>query len=136
MQIPGDSASPIKDFIQSALTQIKEAIPADARIEGVIEIELSTVVQKGEDGGLDICIINFGTDVPQNQIQKITIPIQILTNSEIAQNAAIIAKAESEKVQAESEKYMAEIKNRAMKKSLEGNKGIMKVIRLGGNDGF
>jgi hypothetical protein len=136
MQIPGDSASPIKDFIQSALTQIKEAIPADARIDGIIKIEMSTVVQKGEDGRLEIGVIPFGADVHENQVQKITIPIQILTNSAIAQNAAIIARAESEKAQAESEKYMAEIKNRAMKKSLEGNTGSMKVIRLGGNEGL
>ena len=110
MPISSESTSPIKDFIQSALSQINGAIPKNARIEGVIKFEISTVVQKEKNGGIDISVINLGANISENQIQKIIIPIQILTDTAIAQNAARIAKAEAEISQAIFDKCMTDIK--------------------------
>lgn len=102
------ATSAIKDFIESTLTQIKAALPDDARIDGVINIEMSTIVQKEIGGGLDIRVINLGADVSENQTQKITIPIRLLTETGLAQEAAQKAKAEAEKIQSEADKITAE----------------------------
>jgi hypothetical protein len=40
-----------------------------------------TVVQKTKGGGIDLQVLNVGTDVSANQTQEITIPIRILTET-------------------------------------------------------
>ncbi|PKL70309.1 MAG: hypothetical protein CVV30_02830 [Methanomicrobiales archaeon HGW-Methanomicrobiales-1] len=104
----GTTSTPIKDFIKSALLQIKEALPNDARIDGVINIELSTVVQKGKGGKFDINVVNFGADVSENQTQKISIPIRILTETGLTVEAALKAKAESKKTRSEADRIADE----------------------------
>ena len=108
MPTSGPTSTPIKDFIQSALFQIKEALPSDARIDGIINIELSTVVQKGKGGKFDITVVNLGAEISENQTQKLSIPVRILTETGRSVEAALKAKAESEKCQSEAERIAAE----------------------------
>lgn len=96
-----DIGRPIKDYIGSAINQIKEALPEDARIDGIIKVELSTVLQKEKGGGIRIEVLDLGAKVSENQIQKITIPIKILTESSKAIDDAIKAEAEAKKATAE-----------------------------------
>lgn len=114
-----DTTTPIKDYIQSALFQIKEALPDDARVDGIINIEMSTVVQKGRGGKVDISVINYGSDASEHQTQKIMIPIRLLTDAGKAVEDALKAKAESDKAGATFERRMAEVKTAAL-----GNKGL------------
>ncbi|WP_048110837.1 hypothetical protein [Methanoregula formicica] len=88
----GDS---IKEFIDPALVQIREAVSTNAIVGGTIVFEMSTYIQKDKSGKLDIKVLNIGQDVSSHQIQKITIPIKILTESEKAVEAVKKAKAEA-----------------------------------------
>lgn len=99
---PIDIGSPIKEFISSAIIQIKDALPEDARVDGIINIEMSTVLQNEKGGGIRIEVLNFGAKVSENQVQKITIPIRILTESGKAVESALKAKAEAEQATAEN----------------------------------
>lgn len=96
-----DIGSPIKDFISSAIAQIKDALPEDARVEGIVNVEMSTVLQKEKGGGIRIEVLNLGAKVSENQVQKITIPIRILTESGKAEEDADKAEAEARKAAAE-----------------------------------
>ncbi len=96
-----DIGSPIKDFISSAINQIKEALPEDSRVDGIINVEMSTILQKEKGGGIRIEVLNLGAKVSENQVQRITIPIRILTESGKAVEAAIKAEAEAKKATAE-----------------------------------
>jgi hypothetical protein len=104
------STSPIKDFIASALMQIKNALPDDARVDGIIKIDLTTIIQKEKGGGIDVRVLNVGTDVTESQTQKISIPIRILTDTGLAVEAALKAKAEADILISESDKVSAEKK--------------------------
>jgi hypothetical protein len=110
MPVIKDSTTPIKDVIQSTLSQIKEGLSKDAKITSDIKFELSTVVQKDEGGKLDVKVVNYGGKVSEVQTQKITFSAQLQTDITKAQDAAVKAKAESDKTQAELNKITAENK--------------------------
>ena len=110
MTLAKGSTSPIKDYIESALAQIKDALPDDARVDGIINIEMSTVAQKGQGGKLNISVLNYGSDVSEHQTQKITIPIRILSDVGKAVEESLKAKAESEKAEAIFEKRLSNLK--------------------------
>ena len=93
-----DSTSPIKDYLQTTLTEIKSGLPSDFAINGTIVLEISTVVQKDKKGGVNISILNLGANVSSNQIQKMTIPIKMLSDKE----KEIAKIAQSNKEMAES----------------------------------
>jgi len=96
--------SPIKEYISSTLKQIKDSLPEDARADGIVNIEISTITQKNKEGGVDIKVVNFGADVSQQQIHKITIPIRILTETGKMIEEANKAEAEAKKAVAEKMK--------------------------------
>jgi hypothetical protein len=114
MKITADSTTPIKDYVQSAIEQIKDAIPDDARIDGIINIKMTTVVQKTKGGGINLQVVNAGTDVAANQTQEITIPIRILTETGQAVEDALKAEAVSRKAKAETDRKMEEMKSAAL----------------------
>jgi hypothetical protein len=99
-----DIGSPIKEYISSALKQIKDALPDDARVDGTINIEMSTVLQKEKSGGIRIEVLNLGAKVSENQVHKINIPIRILTETGKAVEDAMKAEAEVKKAVAEKMK--------------------------------
>ncbi len=101
MEELSDIGSPIKEYIESALRQIKDALPEDARVDGNINIEMSTVLQKEKGGGLKINVLNLGAKVSENQIHKINIPIRILTEAGKAVEEAMKSEAEAKKATAE-----------------------------------
>jgi len=53
---------------------------------------LSTVVQKGKGGKFDITVVNLGAEISENQTQKLSIPIRILTETGLSVEAALKAK--------------------------------------------
>lgn len=114
MKISSDSTTPIKDYVQSAIVQIKEAIPDDARIDGIINIRMTTVIQKNKGGGINLQVVNAGTDVAANQTQEITIPIRILTETGQAVEEAMKAEAASRKAKAETDRIIEEKKSAAL----------------------
>lgn len=114
MKISPDSTTPIKDYVQSAIAQIKDAIPTDARIDGIINIRMTTVVQKAKGGGIDLQVLNMGTDVSANQTQEITIPIRIITETGQAVEDALRAEARARIAKAEADKKIEERKSAAL----------------------
>jgi len=108
MNEPTDIGSPLKEYISSAITQIKDALPNDARVDGIVNIEMSTVLQKDKSGGLRIEVLSFGAKVSENQTQKITIPIRILTDTGKAVEEALKMEAEARKATAKADKKSAE----------------------------
>ena len=101
-------SSPIKDYIISAITQIRDALPEDTRVDGIVTVEMSTVLQKEMGGGIRIEVLNLGAKVSENQVQKITIPIRILTETGKAVEEAMKAEAEAKKAEAEAKKQLLE----------------------------
>jgi hypothetical protein len=91
------TGSPIKDYIQSAIQQIKEALPEDARVDGIINIEMSTYLEHNKGGGIQISVLTLGTKISENQVHKISIPIRILTETGKAVEEALKAEAEAKK---------------------------------------
>jgi hypothetical protein len=123
-----DPTTPIKDYIQSAVAQIKEAMPADARIDGIINIKLSTVFQKGKDGTIDLKVLNVGADVSEKQTQEITIPIRILTDTGLAVEEALKAEAESRTAKAVTDKKLEELKRAAIgTQSVQPSTGVRRA---------
>lgn len=94
--------SPIKEYISSAIKQIREALPEDVRVDGIVNIEMSTILQREKGGGLRIEVLNLGLKVSEDQIHKITIPIRILTETGKAVEEAVKAEAEAKKLAAEN----------------------------------
>jgi hypothetical protein len=117
MGFSADSTTPIKDYVQSAIAQIKDAIPSDAKIDGIVNIRMTTVVQKTKGGGINLQVVNAGTDVGANQTQEITIPIRILTEADQTYEEAKIAEAQSRKAKAETDRKLEELKSNAIGKS-------------------
>jgi hypothetical protein len=103
-----ENGDTIKEFIDSALTQIQDATSKNAMVNGSIIFEMSTYIQKDNSGKIDIKVLNIGQDVSSHQIQKITIPVKILTESEKAVEAAKKAKAEAAIAQAQMMKRVSE----------------------------
>lgn len=101
MEKSKDIGSSIKDYLSSAIEQIKDALPEDARVDGIINVEMSTVLQKEKGGGLRIEVLNLGAKVSENQIHKITIPVRILTETGKAVEEALKAEAKAKIVTAE-----------------------------------
>ena len=104
MDPSGSPTTPLTDYLQSVLQQIKTALPEEAIVDGIVNIEVSTIVQHDETGGLRIAVLNFGSDASENQIQKITIPIRILTDTGQAVEKALKAKAEADLAEAKVKK--------------------------------
>lgn len=98
--------APIKEYIQSTLKQIKDALPDDARVDGIINIEISTIMERNKGGGIQISVLTVGAKVSENQTHKITIPIRILTETGLAVEAALKAEAEAKKAMAEKQKML------------------------------
>jgi len=98
------STTPVIEFIQSSIKQIQDGLPEGAIIKGPIKFDMATFVQKEKNGGLDISVLNLGTDIPENQIQRVSVSIKILSDAEIIQEAAKKAKAQKKQIQSESRK--------------------------------
>jgi len=110
MSAPIATTTSIKDFIQSALTQIKESLPDDARIDGIINMKITTIVQREKGGGIDLKVLDWGADASTSQTQEITIPIRILTDTGMMLEKTMKAEFESRIAKAETEKKLEELK--------------------------
>ncbi len=63
--------SPLKEFVKSAISQIKEALPEGFTIKDSIEFEL-TVVSVGEkEGGFDIRVLKAGGQSIKEETHRI-----------------------------------------------------------------
>ena len=98
------STTPVTEFIQSSIKQIQDGLPQGARIKGPIKFDMATFVQKEKNGGLDISVLNFGTNVSENQTQRVSVSIKILSDAEIIHEAAKKVKAQKKQVQSEFQK--------------------------------
>ncbi len=111
MSVPTVTATPIKDFIQSAIMQIKESLPNDARIDGIINMKITTIVQRGKGGGIDLKVLEWGADASTSQTQELIIPIRILTDTGLTLEKAMKAEFESRIAKAETERKLEELKS-------------------------
>jgi hypothetical protein len=94
--MPDPSTSPLKAYISSTCEQIQNALSNGAVIDGPITFELSTVVQRDTAGGLDIGVLNLGSEGSQSQIQKILFAVRFPSEVEKARDAANMAKSQRE----------------------------------------
>jgi hypothetical protein len=98
------STTPVTEFIQSSIKQIQDGLPQGAIIKGPIKFDIATFVQKEKNGALDISVLNFGTNIPENQTQRVSVSIKILSDAKISQEAAKKAKSQKKQIQSESRK--------------------------------
>jgi len=71
---PIETGSPIKTFVEQTKDQVTAGL-GDWELKGPIEFEMSTTVSGSIGGKLDIQVINFGSKVEAEQVQKIKISI-------------------------------------------------------------
>jgi hypothetical protein len=95
--MPDPSTSPLKAYISFTCEQIQNALSNGAVIDVPIT---STVVQRDTAGGLDIGVLNLGSEGSQSQIQKISFAIRYPSGVEKARDAASMAKSQREIVEA------------------------------------
>jgi hypothetical protein len=98
------STTSVTEFIQSSIKQIQDGLPQGAIIEGSIKFDMATFVQREKNGGLDISVLNLGTNIPENQTQRVSVSIKILSDADIIQEATKKAKAQKKQIQSESRK--------------------------------
>lgn len=73
------TGSPIQEYIRSVTQQIKDAQTEELQVGGLIEIEMSTVLEKQKSGGLRIGVLDLGAKVSENNIHKIKVPFRVVT---------------------------------------------------------
>jgi len=61
----------LKSYIESALKDIREGSSKEFTIQGPIEFELSTITSKNKEGKIDIKVLELGSDVNVQNIQKL-----------------------------------------------------------------
>ena len=98
------STTSVTDFIQSSIKQIQEGLPPGAIIGDSITFDMATFVQRDKNGGLDISVLNLGTNIPENQTQRVSVTIKIRSDAEIVHDAAKKAKAQKKQNHSESRK--------------------------------
>ena len=101
------AGSPLKEFISSAINQIKDSLPNDARIEGVVNIEMSTIYEKEKGGVIRISVLQAGAKTSEQNVHKITVPVKILSDVDKAKDEADIAEAEKRKRKANAKPFIA-----------------------------
>jgi hypothetical protein len=92
MSVP--STSPLRDFVETTLTEIQEGITEGGQLHGPVQFELNTVSETVTGGKIDIRVLNIGTDATAQQTQKVSFAIAFPSEAEIASQAAIKAKAD------------------------------------------
>lgn len=100
--------SPIKDYIQSVMSQIKDAQSDDIIVGGLVEIEMSTILENEKGKRLDIRVLDIGAKVSENHVHKIKIPLRLVTPAYEKIREAKMAAAEADRVAAEADKLAAE----------------------------
>ena len=78
-KMPSEEDTSLKEYLESSITQITKAMGEKAKVEGTITIELTTGISKGKGGGLRISVLNIGAEVSEHEVQKIVIPVKILS---------------------------------------------------------
>lgn len=101
-EIEDSIGSPIKTYIKSIISQVQDALPENARVDGTLTIEMSTVLSEEKGGALKIEVLNIGAKVAESHVHKVTIPIRILTDTGKAVEKAMKAEAEATKAAAEN----------------------------------
>ena len=102
--MPDPSITSVTEFILTSIKQIQDGLPQGAIIEGSIKFDMATFVQREKNGGLDISVLNFGTNVSGNQTQRVSVSIKILSDADIIHEAAKKAKAQKKQIQSECQK--------------------------------
>lgn len=92
------ATTPLKDYINFTITQIKDGLPPNTKIGGTIILEMSTISQEKTEGGFDIRVLNYGANISENVIQKMTIPVKIMYELDYAEEYAAINKSLFESV--------------------------------------
>jgi hypothetical protein len=98
------STTSVTEFIQSTIKQIQDGLLQGAIIEGSIKFDMATFVQREKNGGLDISVLNLGTNIPENQTQRVSVSIKILSDADIIHEATKKAKAQKKQIQSEFRK--------------------------------
>ncbi len=87
-----ETGSPLKSFIENTRAQIESGL-GEWELKAPVNLELSAIVKGNVGGGIDIKIVNFGTKVEAEQIQKIRVSIGPKDQANEALKKATIAEA-------------------------------------------
>jgi hypothetical protein len=94
----------LRGFVASAITQITSALPTDAKVDGSINFEVSTVEKDNGSGKLDIFIVKLGMDASQIQSQKVSFSVKIQTEYDKIIEKGLIAQSEADIAEAQVKK--------------------------------
>ena len=71
------ATSSLSDVLQILIRQIQEGLPKGTKLEGPVQLVLSTIIRKDKHGGVEIRVVEEGAKIPESQIQRITVPVTI-----------------------------------------------------------
>ena len=92
-----NTGSAIANYIKDVKNQIKEGLGSDSSIAGVIDLEMSTTLEKVGGGGFKISVLQAGAEIKSEEVHKIKIPIKLDSDLDKAEHKAKIAEAEFQK---------------------------------------
>jgi hypothetical protein len=92
------------------MRQIKESQNEHVLVGGIVEVEVSTTTTQEKGGKFKIHIIEAGKSVSGHEVQKIKIPLRVVSETykkiqeaKVAQAEALIAQAEAKKATSKAE---------------------------------
>jgi len=91
------TGSALAEYIKDVKNQIKDGLGSDSSLAGAIDLEMSTTLEKGGGGGLNISVLRAGAKVNHQEIHKIKIPIKLNSDLDKAENEAKISEAQFQK---------------------------------------
>ena len=71
------ATSSLSDVLQILIRQIQEGLPKGTKLEGPVQLVLSTIIRKDKHGDVEIRVVEEGAKIPESQIQRITVPVTI-----------------------------------------------------------
>ena len=66
------SSASLKAVVSNTIEQIKQGLPRGCRIQGTVDFDLAVVNLGEATGDVDLKVVQFGGDVSQEHVQRIT----------------------------------------------------------------
>ena len=82
----------IKDFIQETMKEIESAINEKYSIEGSVDFELEVGITKTKKNGLNLKVVELGTEKNKDSIQRVNFSIRSKTDPQLQLQQTINSK--------------------------------------------
>ena len=84
--------SPLTDYLKTVIKDIRNSLSPKEEGGGVVNVEISTILEKKKGIGIMIQVLNAGANVKDVEVHKLGVPIKILNEVEIAKKKIELTK--------------------------------------------